>query len=295
MVNEPIRRRFKISLRTLMILILVLGTGLGWHVNKAREQLAAVAAVQRNGGWVHYDYEFVNGKLTAGRQPWAPRWLRAVIGDAFFREISQVSLVYDDATGTRFDNQNLEPCDDLLARLARQTRLKELLLQKTQATDLGLKQIGKMTSLEKLFIWDGASVTDAGVAHLAKLKNLTHIHISRSNLSDRSLALLSNLPRMESLSLQQNHFSDRELMGRERLKRLAIGLGDCRITDAGLVHLNGFQNLELLDLQNSQVTARGVEQLSGLKKLKALWLSATAVTDAEKTRLRQALPNAAIQ
>ncbi len=152
MTNEPIRRRFKISLRTLMILILVLGIGLGWQVNKAREQLAAVAAVEKKGGWAHFDYEFVNGKLTSGREPRAPRWLRSLIGDVFFREITQVSLVYDDSTGTRFDNQNHEPCDDLLARLARQTGLKSLLLQSSAACR-GWKDFPCRTTTSRMKGW----------------------------------------------------------------------------------------------------------------------------------------------
>ena len=32
---------------------------LGWIVNKAREQREAVAALQKFGGFVHYDWEFV--------------------------------------------------------------------------------------------------------------------------------------------------------------------------------------------------------------------------------------------
>jgi hypothetical protein len=220
------------------------------------------------------------------------------ITDAGLDAITQVSLVYDDSTGTRFDNQNHEPCDDLLARLTRQTGLKSLLLQKIQATDPGLKHIGMMTSLEELFIWQATSVSDAGVVHLANLTNLKNIHISDANLPDRSLALLSSLPRMEILSLQNNHFSDNglaALKGAERLKRPAIGRGDVRITDAGLAHLKSFQKLELLDVQYSQVTAHGLLQLKGLTSLKALWLSGTAVTEAEKTTLRQVFPNAAIR
>jgi hypothetical protein len=96
------------------------------------------------------------------------------------------------------------------------------------------------------------------------------------------------------LALQQNHFSDeglKRLQGRERLKWLAIGMGGGRITDAGLAHLQGFQKLELLDLQNSKVTARALEPLKGLASLKTLWLSGTGLTDAELQGMREALPN----
>jgi hypothetical protein len=298
MPTESIRRRLRISLRTTMLVIVVVAIWLSWNVNRAREQHEAVAAVQNHGGWVHYDYEFVNGKLTSGQNPWAPRWLRRLLGDEFFRHVSQVSLVYDQSTGKRFDNANVLPCDDVLARICRLPGLKSLLLKETQATDEGLRHIGKITGLEELYIWDAKSVTDAGVSHLASLKNLKNIHINRSKLTDEGLALLSSLPKIETLSLQENHFTDAglaRLAGRERLKNLYIGLGDGHITDSGIAHLIQFTSLEVLDLQKSQVTARGLEQLRPLSKLKQLWVSETGVTDAEKQAMRQANPTLTIK
>jgi hypothetical protein len=148
----------------------------------------------------------VGGKLTPGREPWAPHWLRKILGDELFQEIEYVSLVYDDSTGTRHDNKNVSTCDDVLAQLASQPGINQLLLHGTQATDEGLKHVGKMATLEALFIWDATSITDAGVAHLAGLKNLKKIHISRSRITDESLVLMSSLPRIEELSLQEGHF-----------------------------------------------------------------------------------------
>jgi hypothetical protein len=206
MPNARSRKYLRMSLRTMMVLVLILAVLLGWRVNKARQQTKAVAVVKSHGGWVHYDYEFVGGKLTPGREPWAPHWLRKILGDELFQEIEYVSLVYDDSTGTRHDNKNVSTCDDVLAQLASQPGINQLLLHGTQATDEGLKHVGKMATLEALFIWDATSITDAGVAHLAGLKNLKKIHISRSRITDESLVLMSSLPRIEELSLQEGHF-----------------------------------------------------------------------------------------
>jgi hypothetical protein len=294
MTTGTIRRRLRLSLRAMMLVILLVGIWLGWQVNKAREQREAVEAIRRYGGWVHYDYEFVNGKLTPGRSPRVPRWLRRLLGDEFFQQVRQVSLVYDDSTGKRFDNTNFLACDEVLARASRLPGLKVLLLKETQATDEGLRHIGKMTGLEELFIWDAGSVTDVGVAHLASLRNLKNVHISHSNLTDASLAFLSGLPSIETLSLQQNHFTDEglaRLAGKERLKGLYIGLGDLRVTDAGIAHLGDFKKLEVVDAQNSRVTARGLERLiKGLPRLKGLLLGDRVATEAEKQALRQARP-----
>jgi hypothetical protein len=289
-----LRKHLRISLRSLMLLPLLFGVWLGWRVMKAREQREVVEAVKKYGGWVHYDYEFLNGKLTPGREPWAPRWLRRVLGDEFFQEVRHVSLVYDNSTGKRFDTSSVKPCDDLLARLAGQSGIKCLLLKKMQATDEGLKHVGEITGLEELYIWDATAVTDAGVAHLARLNNLKKIHINGSKITDDSLVLLSSLASIESLSLQENRFSDKgfsRLKGEKRLKDLCAGLGDLQVTDAGLVHLKDFKYLQLLDLQNSKISAQGLEQLRGLTNLKSLWLGGTAVTQLEKQHFQQAMPN----
>ena len=209
--NKPTRRWSRFSIRAMMLIVLLVAVLLGWQANKAREQREAVAAVKKYGGWVHYDYEFVNGKLTTGRSPWGPRWLRGMLGDLFFQNVRQVSLVYDDSTGKRFDNSNLLACDDLLEKILKLPGIKELYLKETQTTDEGLRHIGKLTELEIFFIWDAKSVTDRGISRLVGLKNLKNIHISQSNLTDDSLALLSSLPSVDEMSLQGNHFSDEGL------------------------------------------------------------------------------------
>jgi hypothetical protein len=284
----------RITIRVMMLLVLIVALLLGRQVNKAREQRKAVAAVQNYGGWVHYDYEFVSGKIAPGRSPMAPRWLRSMLGDEYFQNVRQVNLAYDDSAGKRLDNTSLRGCDDLLKQISTLPGLKGLLLKETQATDEGLRYIGKMTDLEELYIWDAKSITDAGVSHLSRLTNLKMVHIGNSNLTDDSLARISSLPRMEEMSLQQNHFSDEglaRLSGKERLKRLCIGLGDVRITDGGLAHLAGFEKLELLDLQKSRVTDQGLEQLKRLPNLKELWMSETSVSDQAVQRLRETIPS----
>ena len=51
----PWWRRVRISLRGLMVVVLVIGGGLGWVMQRARVQREAVAAIRRAGGSVLYD------------------------------------------------------------------------------------------------------------------------------------------------------------------------------------------------------------------------------------------------
>jgi len=55
----PLRRWLRFSLRTLIVLMLVLGAGLGWfarEVQKARAQREAATAIEKLGGSVDWGY-----------------------------------------------------------------------------------------------------------------------------------------------------------------------------------------------------------------------------------------------
>ena len=50
-----------------MLIVLGIAALLSWQVNKVREQRQAVPAIQKFGGWVHYDYEFVDVTVPSGQ------------------------------------------------------------------------------------------------------------------------------------------------------------------------------------------------------------------------------------
>ena len=66
----------------------------------------------------------------------------------------------------------------------------------------------------------------------------------------------------------------------------AMGLIDTQVTDAGLVHLKGLTNLEVLSLEGTQVTDAGLVHLKRLTNLRWLDLSDTQVTDAGLVHLK---------
>jgi hypothetical protein len=62
----------------------------------------------------------------------------------------------------------------------------------TKITDRSLEILGRMPSLEKLEFWNCAGLTDAGVAHLARLPRLREVALD--NLPGVSRAVLNFSP-----------------------------------------------------------------------------------------------------
>jgi Leucine-rich repeat (LRR) protein len=229
-----------------------------------------------------YDYEWGSG--SAGRAPHAPRWLRRLIGDEYFRDVVSVSLA-GDSQGNR---------DDVLAALDGFSRLKVLRLGSRQATDEVLEHIKGLAHLEELYVDQPSEVTDAGVAHLERLTKLKDLYISRSQMTDVGLSHLKGLTRLERLAIQCNSISDRglaHLQGLEKLQELYLGLSNREITDEGLADLEGLKDLEVLDLQCSQVTNRGLEHLKGLPKLREVRYGGSRVTDEGFKKLQEETPS----
>jgi hypothetical protein len=212
-----------ISIRGLLLLILAIALWLGWVVNQAREQRQAVAALQTFGGFVHYDWEFVNGPvkvpqgnqlwkpswgtLTPGRRPWAPDWLRRALRDEYFQTIAHVSLYVDIKKGVADATWvNLGTADDALRKLTTQKQVRTLQIGGNQVTDLNLAYVGQMTGLEELSVsWGfhlteyldltGWNVSDQGIAKLRRLKKLKTVHIGLPHeQADRRERLQVGLP-----------------------------------------------------------------------------------------------------
>ncbi len=285
--KEARRERLVVSVRALMLLVLAVGLGLGWKINRAGTQKRAVARIEKAGGSVIYDYTF-DGTYPYKpiESPGVPAWLRARLGDEFFQEVTAVSF-YKPVT------------DDQLAPVADFDRLLALELH-------------------------GTKVTNAGLAHLANLKNLREIRLDRTQITDAVLARLRPLTGLRRLDLQQEGLSMKEIQTEEvrkifeelenlthnqkvgevlRRRGTAItdaglaqlasltGLQELRIalpaiTDAGFAHVGRLADLRVLHVYNTDFSDASLAHLAGLTGLRNLSLWGTRISDAGLAHLK---------
>lgn len=290
-----LRRFIRLSVRSLLLLVLVLAVWLAWMVNRAREQRQAVAAIREYGGFVSYDWEYVNGKHIPGRSPSAPTWLRSALGDEFFQEVVAVNLI----VGTRPDGtrgETVRRSDDVILHLRAFPALRQLNIQETQATDRVMEVIGSLKNLEILRM-PRAAVTDRGIAKLRGLSRLKNLAVTHTRLTDASISHLKTLTQLEVLDLQGGNVTDRgmaHLRGMTNLKALLLSndgsfvLQD--ITDAGMAHLSRLSKLEFLAIQRCKITDAGLESLKGLENLKVLWIIGSLTTPEGLKRFGEQMP-----
>ena len=93
-VRFAFRRRFQYSLRTLLLVMTLACIGMSWlgvKMQQARKQREAVEAIEKLGGWVHYDYQVdQSGRWHFGAVPPGPAWLRNGLGEDFFSTVVDI-------------------------------------------------------------------------------------------------------------------------------------------------------------------------------------------------------------
>ncbi len=195
---KPKRRRFQFSLRSLLIFTVIVAVGAGWlgrKIEQKRREREAIAAIRKLGGVVHYDYDgrdFLSPPPDSPQnaEPFGPAWLRSLLGDNFFSEVTSVRFVRDNLTDDRL--RDIEPLP----------QLRSLYLPDSQITDAGLTHLESLSQLETLVV-ESRGITDAGLEHLKGLAKLQRLILPMTpQITDDGLNHLKGLTRLEWLNVR---------------------------------------------------------------------------------------------
>lgn len=170
--------RFRFSLRTLAIFVLLLSISFGWVgrvAHNARVQRSAICDIRKVGGRVYYPY--------ATSEPFEeslPKlFIRCVLGSEYVYTATQVNL-----NGTR-----VRDCD--VQALSRLGALNRLCLMQTGISDSALTTLHRLDGFEEVNV-EGTAVSDIGMKHLARCDQLRYLWLRDTQLSDNSVNSSSN-------------------------------------------------------------------------------------------------------
>ena len=166
---------------------------------------------------------------------------------------------------TTFDEASLDP-------ILKLNRLKSLRIEKRYDNGPGdaalakLSQLANFPDLKSLSLHYFSKATDAGLEHLAGLKNLESFSL-RANLPGHAFAKFEGWTNLKSIAFHGNGIDD-EGLGHicERFPNLeSLNLIHARVlTDASAVHLPKLKKLKRIILNGSKMTAAWHGNLSAL-------------------------------
>ena len=272
-------RRFRLSVRAVLVTVLLLALALAWPVNRAHTQRAAVLAIRQTGGQAYYDWQCTrDGHPRSAAERRFPHWMNdycapetAVwvldwIGPDYFGNVVSVTLGADAGAAemahvarlhhlVRFQSGSRRIGPDQVVHLAGLTDLQEVGMTLDPAVAAApMADLSRLTKLESLLL-SGYSLRDADLAALRRLTGLQDLWIDGPMITDAGLAHLAGLVGLREFSLDH-----------------------AQVTSAGLIHLRGLRNLSNLRLTHTRVA--DLTPLADLPQLASLWLADNPITDA---------------
>ena len=179
------------------------------------------------------------------------------LGDAGLSHLANLpNLSSLSLTGSQVTDRGLLP---LLKRRA----LKVLHVGNNPLSAECLKTIGQLSELISLGL-EGLPVTDASLAELEKLPNLTDLMLANcKQLTDACGSTLARLPKLISLRVDNMGLGDEGVRELSESKSLSsLSLYGTKTTDASVPHLSRIQSLKHLGIGQTALTAEGVKRLT---------------------------------
>jgi len=197
-------------------------------------------------------------------------------------------------------------CDralELLPKVKDSDKLRYLDLDQSDASDVGVKHMGALRSLEILSMtesnvkgnsfkdlltlpklskiyFERASAPDSNYQMLTRFPHLTTLSLRWSNISSKQVEIVSHCKNLDDLNLSRNGNVDDSCMKYlSRLSKLSmLNLELTSVTDSGLAALAKCPNISILNLNHTNVSDLGLKHLLALKKLTSLDLNNTKAT-----------------
>ena len=232
-------RRLRYSLRFVLVATTILALVIAYFADCARNERAALAAINESGGWVTYDHEYDSSQhYVRNADSKAPTVLVDVLGRHWFDRIVTASGLTSEfgdtelATLSRLSklrsvsNNHAWAGSQIATISMNHSRVYELPKEigDSEITDVGLSHLANCKSLESIAL-RGDSMTNTGIEHLSELPNLKYLAISSLRVTDESIDALARMTELETLVATETRIS------KDGFIRLKSRLPNCKVYD----------------------------------------------------------------
>jgi hypothetical protein len=195
--------------------------------------------------------------------------------------------------GISLDDKEDGMCDKALEHAVHFQGLKEVDIDRSEATDKGIAKLKAIPSLLCISCFM-SSIDGSCFKELATLPALNSLWVSHCTLDRKNLEYLKNFPKLQTLDVGRTHLDavgTRSLAQCKNLRELSVRGNKC-FDDNCLPILSSLKNLKSLDLRETPVTLAGVKQLHALKLLS--WLQLPNTLNDNLTELKKIFPKTMI-
>lgn len=147
----------------------------------------------------------------------------------------------------KVDSQNLN--DEALLYISKLSTVKELYVRySSRVTEKGFGYIGKMNQLTRLS-FRSTKLPPNALKHISKMNNLAFLDLGYTNpVLDENLRVISSMSNLDDLCLSGTKITDSQLAIISKMNITKLNLHCTDVTGNGLMNLSGLKNLRRLKL-----------------------------------------------
>ena len=148
------------------------------------------------------------------------------------------------------------------AFIANQPYIESIDVDRADLTDAWLIGLPPMENLIFLSLDEIEHITDEGVAHIAKHRNLKKLFLSYTKTTDVGLKEIQSLKLVDRLWLEGTQITDAGMDGFRKMPNLAeLGIAYTAVTSDGLMKLDGIRTLKKVGIRGcNNITIDGARR-----------------------------------
>ena len=186
------KSRVKFTLRSLFVVLTCAAFLFAYHVHTSKIRREGTSAVIDSGGQVT--------SIDSG----VANWLRNLVGQEYFERVERV-----DGLDSRMTDSHLDSI----------SRLSEIRHILTNHSKLGSVYLAvSISSADNMD--DSPLITDHGLMHVSRLKNLESLVLFNTDVTDKGIAYLTNLKKLQYLKISSTRITDASIPDLEKLRSL---------------------------------------------------------------------------
>jgi hypothetical protein len=201
--ESQVHRRFRFSLRTLLVVFVIASFILAAHVHRmknAQRQSQLVQDLLGDNKFTNYEYT-QDENWNPGRKSY-PNWLERWVGEDYLYNVDCVVIADRDNPVELIEKAvqlpylrlvklpNCTITDENLRLLQNLKRLEWLELYRTPTTDTGVAIVAKIPSL-KILDLRGTNVTDGCLADIESMKGLRSLYVGNTAITSQGIAQIA--------------------------------------------------------------------------------------------------------